>query len=121
MPYHTIVPDLLTGDLGFDDREHRWRQLADLYIVQRLSHYRPDCICFRSTAERFLETVERFEKRLTDQSRIHQPLKAVVQVGTVIGVSTDRKPCDGEDLLILRESDVLGIIETKAKAKKKAA
>ncbi|MDP6428591.1 MAG: co-chaperone GroES [Rhodospirillales bacterium] len=28
---------------------------------------------------------------------------------------------DGEDLLILRESDVLGIIETKAKAKKKAA
>lgn len=28
---------------------------------------------------------------------------------------------DGEDLLILRESDVLGIIEVKAKAKKKAA
>jgi len=28
---------------------------------------------------------------------------------------------DGEDLIILRESDVLGIIEAKAKAKKKAA
>jgi len=28
---------------------------------------------------------------------------------------------DGEDLIILRESDVLGIIETKAKARKKAA
>lgn len=28
---------------------------------------------------------------------------------------------DGEDLMILRESDVLGIIEAKAKAKKKAA
>ena len=28
---------------------------------------------------------------------------------------------DGEDLIILRESDVLGIIEAKAKAKRKAA
>jgi chaperonin GroES len=28
---------------------------------------------------------------------------------------------DGEDLIILRESDVLGIIEAKPKAKKKAA
>lgn len=99
MPYNAIVPDLLTGDLEPDDREHRWRQLADLYIVQRLSHYPPDYIRSGPTAERFLETVERFEERLTDQSRIHRPLKAVVQVGPAIEVSTDRKSCDGEDLL----------------------
>ena len=95
-----ILPDLLTGDLEPTDLEHRWRQLADLYIAQQLSHYPPDYIRSRPTPERLLETVERFQEDLTDGARIHRPLKAVIRVGTAIEVSADRKRRDGDDPLM---------------------
>ena len=95
-----ILPDLLTGDLEPADLEHRWRQLADLYIAQQLSHYPPDYIRSRPTPERLLETVERFQEDLTDGARIHRPLKAVIRVGTAIEVSADRKRRDGDDPLM---------------------
>ena len=44
----------------------------------------------------------------------HGPQQRIGVVGVDVLV-------DGEDLIILRESDVLGIIEAKAKAKRKAA
>jgi hypothetical protein len=34
-----------------------------------------------TTAERILETVERYEEDLTDRTQIHGPLKAIVQIG----------------------------------------
>jgi 1-acyl-sn-glycerol-3-phosphate acyltransferase len=85
-----IVPDLVKGDIPEEEKDRRWRQLADCYLAQQLSFYPPDYIRSRPTAERILETVERFEEDLTDKARAHRPLAAVIEVGPAIEVSPER-------------------------------
>ena len=92
-----IVPDLLDETINDEQRERRWRVLADVYLAQQLSHYPPDYVKSRPSPERMLETVERFEEDLTDTIRAHQPLKAIIQVGPAIEVQPtgDRKSTGG--------------------------
>src|SRR5439155_9102266 len=75
-----ILPDLIEKDLSPADRDRRWRQLADCYLAQQLDCYPGDYLAPPTTAERILETVERFEEDLTDQVRTHRPLKAVIEI-----------------------------------------
>src|SRR6185295_1574856 len=63
------------------ERSRRWLQLADIYLAQQLALYPPDYFKLQPTAERLLETVERFEEDLTDKVRIHRPIHAAVEVG----------------------------------------
>ena len=79
-----IVPDMVEGAISDDERDRRWRQLADLYLAQQLRFYPAGYVAEGSPAERVLETVERFEEDLTDCSRPHGPLKAVLKVGEAI-------------------------------------
>ena len=82
-----ILPDLVKGDIPEAERQDRWRQLADVYLAQQLSHYPPDYIRSNPTPERLLETVERFEEDMTDIPPVHRPLTASVNVGPAIPVT----------------------------------
>ena len=85
-----ILPDLAAGEVSEQERSRRWRQLADLYLVQQLDFYRPDYVRSRPTPERVLETVERFEEDLTDAARTYRPMSAHIEVGEAIEVSPER-------------------------------
>ena len=78
------------GDIAEDERTRRWKQLADVYLAQQLAFYPPDYIASNPTPERLLETVERFEEDLTDKSRVHRPIRAIIRVGEPIEVSPTR-------------------------------
>jgi 1-acyl-sn-glycerol-3-phosphate acyltransferase len=95
-----ILPDMIGDDLPEQEKERRWRQLADIYIAQQLFHYPSDYARSQPTPERLLETVERFEEDLTDDCRIHRPMSATVQIGTAIAVSPKRVRGTVEDPLM---------------------
>ena len=95
-----ILPELISGEIDEAERARRWRQLADLYLAQQLSCYPPDYIRSRPTPERLLETVERFEEDLTDRTRIHRPLHAIIEVGEALPVSPGRERGGGPDPLM---------------------
>jgi 1-acyl-sn-glycerol-3-phosphate acyltransferase len=96
-----ILPDMVEGDLTDEERDRRWRQLADLYLAQQLWFYPAEYVAEDSPAERILETVERFEEDLTDTTRIHAPLRAIVQVGDAIEVGSDRPKRGLDDPLMV--------------------
>ena len=85
-----IVPDLLDETVSEADKAARWRQLADLYLVQQLHCYPGSYLDTSDAPERVLETVERFEEDLTDVARTHAPMRAVVMIGEAIEVSPER-------------------------------
>ena len=85
-----ILPDMVKGDISEDERKRRWKQLADVYLAQQLAFYPPDYIADNPTPERLLETVERFEEDLTDKSRVHRPIRAIITIGQPIEVSPTR-------------------------------
>ena len=80
-----ILPEILGNGLGETERNERWRNLADLYLVQQLHCYPGDYFDDPSP-ERILETVERYEEDLTDKARPHGPIRAVITVGDAIEV-----------------------------------
>jgi 1-acyl-sn-glycerol-3-phosphate acyltransferase len=86
-----ILPDMVKGDISEEERTRRWKQLADVYLAQQLAFYPPDYIASNPTPERLLETVERFEEDLTDKSRVHRPIRAIIRVGQPIEVSPQRE------------------------------
>lgn len=85
-----IVPDLLDETVSEADKTARWRQLADLYLVQQLHCYPGSYLNNSEAPERLLETVERFEEDLTDVARPHSPMRAIVMIGEAIEVSSER-------------------------------
>jgi hypothetical protein len=94
-----ILPDMVKGEVSEEERERRWRQLADTYLAQQLACYPPDYVGSDGSPERILETVERFEEDLTDACRSYPPMEAVVEIGEAIFVEADR-PREGEDPLM---------------------
>jgi len=85
-----ILRGMIGGNLSKTERDDRWRQLADLYLVQQLHCYPGDYI-ESATPERILETVERYEEDLTDLARPHFPLHAVITVGNAIEINCKLK------------------------------
>jgi hypothetical protein len=86
-----ILPDMVKGEIDEPERQRRWKQLADLYLVNQLAHYPPDYIGANPTPERILETIERFEEDLTDKVRVHGPLSVTVTAGEAIEVNPQRE------------------------------
>lgn len=103
-----ILPEMVDGEISDEERDRRWRQLADLYLAQQLSFYPPDYIGPEAPGERLLETVERFEEDLTDRVRVHGSLRAIVQVGKPIEVSPGRDRGAEVDPLIEELEESLG-------------
>ena len=71
-----------------------------MYLAQQLGHYPPDYIRSHPTAERMLETVEKFEEDLTDHCRVYRPMSVSVQVGEPIVVAAKRVRGQSEDPLM---------------------
>jgi hypothetical protein len=86
-----ILPDLVGGKVTVEERAKRWRDLADAYYAQQLSHYPRDYILReKNLPERIVETVERFEEDFTDVMTKNQPFHTIIQVGEAIPVGTQR-------------------------------
>ena len=110
-----ILPDMVEQDLSEDERQRRWRQLADCYLAQQMSLYPNDYIGPDVAVERLLETVERFEEDLTDRATVHGPMSVLVEVGDAIEVPSVRSRDRGEDPVMqeLREQ-LTGMLERLA-------
>lgn len=85
-----ILPELVDGGLTEEERALRWRQLADLYLVQSLHCYPERYLAGTPSPERLLETVERLEEDLTDMSRPHPPIHALIMIGDGIEAAPAR-------------------------------
>jgi len=82
-----------------------------------MSLYPPEYIKSKSTPERMLETVERFEEDLTDVCRVYSPMTAIVQVGEAIPVSPAREGRTREDpLMATLEARLRSMLEELAEA-----
>lgn len=92
-----VLPGMIQGEITAEERERRWRQLADMYLAQQLSCYPPDYLQSNPSAERMLETVERFEEDLTDACRVYPPMTVTVQIGEPILVNPARDRGAAED------------------------
>lgn len=107
-----VLPDLVQGEIAPEERDRRWRQLEDMYLAQQLSCYPPDYIRTNPTAERLLETVERFEEDLTDRARIFGEFTARVRIGEAIPVNPARDRGASEDpLMTAIEASLRGMLE----------
>jgi 1-acyl-sn-glycerol-3-phosphate acyltransferase len=103
-----ILPEMIEGTIDTAERRRRWKQLADLYIAQQMSHYAPGYIFKTRAPERKLETVERFEEDLTDDCTIHRPMSAIVQVGEAIAVDPGRSSSRDADAFMETIRDRIG-------------
>lgn len=85
-----ILPEMVEGKLGEEERQRRWNQLADIYLSQQVASYPPDYITEHPSVDRLLETVERYEEDLTDLVTPHPDLHAIIDVGEPIEVDPKR-------------------------------
>jgi len=95
-----ILPDMVQSAIDPEERDRRWKQLADMYLAQQLACYPPDYLRTNPTKERLLETVERFEENLHDTCRVYRPMTATVTIGTPITVNPVRERGVAEDPLM---------------------
>ena len=100
-----MLPDMVSGEISEAEKQRRWRQLENIYLVQQIAFYPAGYFTPEPTPERILETVEKFEEDLTDTCRVHSPIRAVVTVGDAFEVSPERqRGSDGDPLMnTLRE------------------
>jgi 1-acyl-sn-glycerol-3-phosphate acyltransferase len=85
-----ILPDMVAGKVGQEERKRRWRQLADLYFAQQVSFYPPEYVRSNPTPERLMETVERFDEDLHDVAKIHRPWHVILEFGEPIEVGPEK-------------------------------
>ena len=97
-----ILPDMVQCTIRPEERDRRWKQLADMYLAQQLACFPPDYLHRDPTKERLLETVERFEESLHDTCRVYRPMTATVTIGTPIAVNPVRERGAGDDPLMAR-------------------
>jgi 1-acyl-sn-glycerol-3-phosphate acyltransferase len=95
-----ILPDITKGNITDNEKNRRWKQLADIYLAQQLSLYPPGYLGETPTPEELLETVERLEEDLTDKVTLHSPLKATIEIGEAIEVNPQRNKTLKKDPLM---------------------
>ncbi|MCC6508065.1 MAG: 1-acyl-sn-glycerol-3-phosphate acyltransferase [Pirellulaceae bacterium] len=92
-----IVPNLTQPSITPQQRDEYWRDLTAIYLAQQVASYPPTYLNPPTTVTRILETVERLEEDLTDRTRVHRGLHAVIQIGPAVTVPADKAPRDQED------------------------
>ena len=85
-----ILPAMIDGSLTQLELDRRWKHLETAGFAQSLSLYPARYVASKPTAERILETVERFNEHLNGDETVHGPMKAIIQVGEPIEVSPKR-------------------------------
>ena len=115
-----ILPELVAGEIDDAERARRWRQLAAIYLAQQLFFYPPGYFSPEPTAEKLLETVERFEEDLTDHMPVHRPLRAVVEVGAAIEVNPVReRGVESDPVMVKIRHDLEALLEGLKKRRRK--
>ena len=110
-----IMPEMVRGTISEEERAQRWEQLADIYLAQQVYSYPPDYLTTRPSADRILETVERFEEDLTDKVTVHGNLHCVLEVGEAIEVSPTRdRKAEVDPLMARIESDLQAMLDRLA-------
>jgi len=91
-----IVPRLFQPQTTAIEKTRLWAQLADIYVAQQIAS-QPSDYLDQPTETRVLETIERIEEDLTDRSRVHRPLHAILQIGPAVEVDSERPSREGAD------------------------
>lgn len=86
-----IFPDLSLNKLSASERKRRWHHLEDTYLAQQIDCYPEQYLAEHPSVDRILETVEKFEEDLTDQCRVHKPMRVIIDVDNAIEVSPQRQ------------------------------
>lgn len=111
-----VLPEMVRGEVDEEERQRRWKQLADLSVVQQISCYPPDYLSKLPSRDRIFETIERFEEDLTDQVQVHGSLKVVIDIGEAIEVSPDRdRSVKSDPLMNQLETQLQGMLDELAK------
>ncbi len=95
-----IFPDMIGDKMELSERKRRWAQLERTYLAQQIDCYPDQYLTEHPSVDRILETVEKFEEDFTEKCRIHGHLKAIIEVGEPIEVSTKREKGVGADPLM---------------------
>ncbi len=94
-----IVPNLFLPETSAATRQQLWTQLTDVYMAQQIASHPSDYLD-QPTNTRVLETVESIEEDLTDRSRVHRPLHAIMEIGKPLEVETLKPSRETEDPLM---------------------
>jgi len=86
-----ILPDMVAKKVTEEERQRRWKQLADCYYAQQLGCYPPGYQVGDGSPERLLELVESVEEDLFDVATPQGPLDLVIQIGDAIEVPAKRE------------------------------
>ena len=95
-----ILPAMIDGNLAQAELDRRWKHLETAGFAQSLSLYPARYVASKPTAERILETVERFNEHLNGDETVHGPMKAIIQVGEPIEVNPKRDRSSKADALL---------------------
>ena len=105
-----ILPDMVAKEVDDAERDRRWSHLADLYTAQQLSLYPRGYVDENSAPERIMETIERFEEDLTDQTKVHSPIKLHMDVGEPIAVDSKRPRGEVDPVMTQLREQLTGMI-----------
>jgi 1-acyl-sn-glycerol-3-phosphate acyltransferase len=109
-----IVPALTKGEGTAEEQATRWRHLSDCTFSQVLDCYPRGYIDGEPTAERLLETVERFEEDTTDEARIHRPLHCRIDIDEAVPVTADRLRGEADPLTVQIEDRLKALLAASA-------
>lgn len=109
-----ILPPLTNGEGTSEEQAMRWRHLDECSFAQMLDCYPGGYIDGAPTAERLLETVERFEEDTTDEARIHRPIHCHIEIGEALTVTTDRPRGEADPLTAQIESSLQSMLAASA-------
>ena len=89
-----IVPKLLESDPAGAERQRLWNQIYQIEVAQQIFHFPADYLGENPTADRLIETVERYEEIMGHPApTVHRPLHLRMEIGDAIRVPPvrDRK------------------------------
>lgn len=110
-----ILPAMIDGELPQAELDRRWRQLDDATFAQSCSLYPSQYVASRPTVDRVLETVEKFHEHLAGDETPHGPMKAIIDVGEPIEVSSKRdRGAKVDPLLVGIEEALNGLLARTA-------
>lgn len=103
-----IFPGLSNPEIAAAERQRRWKQMEDIDLAQQIDSFPDRYVEEFPSAVRILETLEKFEEYLLDQSRVHGQLKVIVEIGEPIEVSTNREKDDRGNSLTAQIKQCIG-------------
>ncbi len=107
-----ILPDIVAGEISEDEIQRRWRHLEIIYQAQQIAFYPAGYFTPQPTRDRVLETVEKFEEDLTDNCRVHSPMRALVDVGEAIEVPPDRPRGEADPVMVAMREQLETMLAT---------